>query len=313
MASSVAPTASIAQAIKFSGLVYTDYSYVIESPDTEEVGENGFGYRRLYFTTDAALSERFAARFRLEASDRSTTSQGNPAPYVKDLYVRWKNFAGEGHTLDFGVSSPPSFNVSEKFWGYRSLEKTILDLNGIVSSRDMGIAARGPLSGEKVRYGVMVANNSGVKAESDKNKRVYAQIELYPNDTFAATIGSDYATYSDDRDGVLNANVFAGVSHEHITAGVEGFISNTTYETAQPDMKGSGVSMFLRGDISERTELVGRFDFTKMNGSQSNYFIVGVGVTPDSHVHVIPNVYLTKDEADDKYFIAGRVTVHADF
>ena len=47
---------------------------------------HGFTYRRLYLTTDAALSERFKARFRLEASGTNAVGS-KPAPFVKDLWI----------------------------------------------------------------------------------------------------------------------------------------------------------------------------------------------------------------------------------
>ncbi|MDX1546846.1 MAG: hypothetical protein R3247_07660, partial [Rhodothermales bacterium] len=161
-------------AVEVSGLGYLDYAYLLASPDDAEEGENGFGYRRLYLTTDFEISDRFDGRIRLEVRDNSTTEQGRPAPFVKDAFLRWRDLIGEGHHAVFGVSPPPVFRVSERVWGYRSLEATLMDRTGVAPSRDLGVALGGPLAaGGTVRYGLMVANNSGVRAETDRYKRVY--------------------------------------------------------------------------------------------------------------------------------------------
>jgi hypothetical protein len=149
--------------IKISGLAYLDYYYLLNSPVAGDEQANGFDYRRLYLTTDFVLSDDFGGRARLEASSSSTTSQGRPAPFVKDLYVRWKNAIGQGHDLTLGISPPPAFGVSEGFWGYRSLEKTILDRNAILSSRDFGLTLSGRFDRDgAVRYALMYGNNNSV-------------------------------------------------------------------------------------------------------------------------------------------------------
>ncbi len=101
----VTATALAQDAVKISGLAYMDYDYTISSSDSEEEGENGFGYRRLYLTSDFTISDDFSARARLEASDSSTNSDGKPAPFIKDLYLRWKNSFADGHDIYLGISS----------------------------------------------------------------------------------------------------------------------------------------------------------------------------------------------------------------
>jgi len=72
--------------VTVSGLAYADYSYTIQSDDNTADGDNAFGYRRIYLTTNYSLSERFSGRIRFEASDKSTDAKGRPSPFVKDMY-----------------------------------------------------------------------------------------------------------------------------------------------------------------------------------------------------------------------------------
>jgi len=87
--------------------------------------------------------------------------------------------------------------MSEKAWGYRSLEKTIMDRGKAASSRDTGIVLRGPIDASgKFRYGFMIGNNSGISRETDKYKRFYGQLEYYPSAKIQMSIGGDYASFA---------------------------------------------------------------------------------------------------------------------
>ena len=69
----------------------------------------------------------------------------------------------------FGIVPTPSFEFVESVWGYRSVEKTPLDLLRWDSSRDTGVLAQGALGG-RTRYSVQVGNGSGVNGETDRAK-----------------------------------------------------------------------------------------------------------------------------------------------
>ncbi len=304
--------------IKISGLLYLDYSYVLASPLADDEGENGFGYRRLYVTTDYKISDDFSGRARFEANDGSTTAQGRPAPFVKDLYLKWSNSFANGHDLYIGISSPPSFTVAEKAWGYRSLEKTIQDRVKIVSSRDFGVALRGRLTSDgTVRYGVMVANNSGVSGESDKHKRIYAQAEFYPSEALTITIGGDYSSFGDDLDNGINGNGHIAYSAGNLTVGAEGFYNQVSPTGPGSSVDTYGVSLFARANLNENVTVIGRFDrveFAEAGVEESeNFFLAGLALRPHKNVEFIPNVLASKFESDDSSEVTGRVTLHMKF
>lgn len=302
---------------RISGLVYSDYSYLVQDETGAADGENGFGLRRMYITGDFGISEDFSVRARVEANDGSTTEQGRIAPFVKDLYLKWSDFVAEGHVLQIGITSPPSFTVSESFWGFRSLDKTIQDREKVVSSRDTGIALRGPVTNSgSVRYGFMLGNDSGGKPESNKNKRVYGQLEFRPTRRVAVTVGADYADRSGAEDGALNLNAFLGYRTDHAAVGVEVF-SNQLDRIGVADRDHHGASLFARAIVAPGVEVVGRFDRTMTDvGASStwaNYGIFGVSLSPHENVHFIPNVLVSQAEASDQAAVTGRVTLHMDF
>src|SRR5512143_1605427 len=148
---------------RFSGVFYGDYFYNVSRDTAANRGNlpgsaltgpesnQGFIIRRIYFTYDHDLAEQFATRFRLEldetpnsSSQYAILSNGNIGVFVQDAWLRWKNIF-KGSDLYFGIQPTSAYEVSEGIWAYRSLEKTIMDLRGIVSSRVLGIALRGKL------------------------------------------------------------------------------------------------------------------------------------------------------------------------
>ncbi|MCZ7612909.1 MAG: hypothetical protein M5T52_05070 [Ignavibacteriaceae bacterium] len=121
----------------------------------------------------------------------------------------------------FGIQPPPSFDVAEDYWGYRSLEKTIMDLRGIVSSRDFGVALKGKLnSGGTINYCLMYGNGITVDTETDRYKRSYAHIDLKPSENIDITVYGDYRFKADKtfsslpeesfRNDALTTDIFVG-------------------------------------------------------------------------------------------------------
>jgi phosphate-selective porin O/P len=163
---------------KFSGLMFGDYyaydkwhQNSISATNTNNVqGQQGFWFRRIYFTYDLTLSEKFTTRFRLEAnSNGQFTNPGNINPYVKDAYLKWTFWNKQVLTL--GIQPSLTFDWFENWYGLRHIEKTPADLYRIDSSRDLGVSVGGPINAVKnLAYGVQYGNESGTGSETDKYK-----------------------------------------------------------------------------------------------------------------------------------------------
>ena len=338
---------SIGQTVKIGGLGYVDYFYRFGDHDKTVLWQkpkdnlwdsdrdatindafHGFSYRRLYLTTDAAISEHFKARFRLEASANHAGSKG-PIPFVKDMWVDW-NYSGD-HSARLGVMPPPAFQLSEGVWGFRSLEKTILDVQGVNSSRDFGIRFDGPIPvrNDLVRYAVMLANGNGNRADDDKYKKGYAQISIHPSDKLVFSVGADYGKrreeFSQDR-GVLisspsrevRTSVFGGYGGDIAQFGAEAFLYELKQEqtrivreneagyfetsTSEPLNRLVGISVFGSIRLNPLVEFVGRFDLTKNDGEfgqidssepllNETVVLAGAAVAPHENVRIIPNLW----------------------
>ena len=161
---------------KFSGLMFGDYYWYYrwhqeqisdENPTSVE-GQNGFWFRRLYFTYDYTYNERFTTRLRVEMNSNGKFAGGDLVPYVKDAYVKWTYTGKQQVTL--GIQPSVTFDWFDGFWGLRHIEKTPADLYRIDASRDFGVAVNGPLPVKGLAYAAQFGDESGSGSETDQGK-----------------------------------------------------------------------------------------------------------------------------------------------
>lgn len=314
---------------KFSGYVFSDYYYIVarDSSFNHTAPSNAassssapgskamqaFQLRRVYFTCDDDISEQFATRFRLEADQAANASNGKIGVFVKDAYLKWKNVFS-GSDLIFGIQPPPAYEISEAAWGYRSLEKTIMDLRGIVSSRDQGISLHGRLVNDgMVNYWVMFANNSGNSPETDKYKRYYAHIHVQPITNLQATAYvdlKDAANIAGDKsNSTLTTALFVGYAEPFTyNVGLEAFMASQSNGYTPPggslrSKRALGVSVFGSYFVQPELAIVARYDNYdpntdgKSKGDLRNYIIAGFSYKAAKNVSIMPNILYESYEA----------------
>jgi len=310
---------------KISGVVYADYFYNV-ARDTNFAALsntalgggkdlNGFKLRRVYFTYDKPLTESFSMRFRLEVDESANASNGKIGNFVKDAYLKWKGIFS-GSDLVFGLQPTPAYELSENVWGYRSLEKTVMDLRGIVSSRDQGVALQGNLMSDgKLKYKVMYGNGSGNNPETNKYKRYYGRVEalmienttisLYadlnarsPLTTATGSLSNNTLTYAGFV-GYKVKDAFTVGAEAYVQSTQNGFLQGTTYS----DRSGLGLSFFGTVVMNPTMSVIGRVDTFDPNtdgASKSDarlFALAGFDWHPEGNVSVIPNIMLETYDA----------------
>src|SRR6201996_2434786 len=134
------------------GYVFGDYYVKTHSDSLNRGGNNQytgipknrneFQFRRIYLGYDYNITSKFSAELLLAAEDNfpafnppsSAAASGDQLLNNKETFfiklanVRWKNI-WKGTDLIVGEQATPSFPLlSEKIWGYRSIERTIADI-----------------------------------------------------------------------------------------------------------------------------------------------------------------------------------------
>jgi hypothetical protein len=332
---------------KFSGVFYGDYfynagrdtaAYRSNLPNAALTGpksNQGFVIRRVYFTYDYDLAEQFATRFRVELDETPNSSaaynilsSGNIGVFVKDAWLRWKNVF-KGSDLYFGIQPTSAYEYSEGVWAYRGLEKTIMDLRGIVSSRHLGIALRGKFDDEGMfGYWVTVANqNSGVQPKDlttgarngDKYNLYSLNLAFRPSKELLVTVYGDYRPTYPVNDPSSTAVPRATVSNATLTGalfvsfkqgndfaiGAEAFTQMTSNAYADPAAAGQlktlskiGFSVFGWYNFSDEIGAIARYDYfdprsgsdVTEKGDSRGYILAGLTFKPAKNVQIIPNV-----------------------
>ncbi len=327
----LASNVTAAEPGKISGYMFGDYYYVAANHRADIEDLNGFWFRRIYLAYDQKLDDGLSVRLRTEMSqpgDFSTSEKMTPD--VKDAYLKWTT----GNTQFLvGISSTPTWSVVEKIWGYRSVEKTPLDLQKFGSSRDFGISIKGKLGASgKIFYHAMFANGSSNKSETNKQKKVMGSLGAWLTDNL---IVEGYADY-DGRPDSKSRNTLQGLiayKTKQARIGFQFDYQNRQMGVGEQDQSWTIWSAFAVAKIAGKTSVFARVDgisdpnpdgakiaYIPFDPTAKATFIVG-GL--DFHIsprlHVMPNVefvsysVVNAGDPEPDTDVIPRVTVYAKF
>jgi hypothetical protein len=260
---------------------------------------NGLQIRRVYFQLDNDLSIRVATRFRLEADSKELTSGGKIGVFVKAAYIQVKDVVPRGNVL-VGMTNTPTFENSEEFWGYRSVEKTIADFRGLASSSDIGVNLKGYLDGaHRIGYSAMVGDGTGQKPEDNRYKRAYLALPLRPTEDLRIEPYVDYEGFQDNAGNSDRAlyKLFLGYELRRGAVGAE-LVDRVNHVQAGRNKEPFGLSFFARGKASDKVAAFARYDRWQPNTRAANridsdLYVAGLDWEPYKDVHFMPNVEAT--------------------
>jgi len=294
---------------------------------------NSFNIRRLYFGYDYTISEKFSTTIVIAhesgvesntVTDPSLTSDSKRAMYIKFANLTWKNIIPRGNLVIGQQGTPTCTTLSEKIWGYRSVEKTITDMRSPLtgsSTTDLGVGLFGKFDkNENFGYEALMGNGNGAKLENNNFKKIYTSIYAWLWDKKVVV----QANYDYDRTSIVTNDhtsktlmkIFVAYQTAPITIGVEAFMqtlqNNSIYTMpaqAKKDTSNAtsfGISIFMRGTIiKNKLGFFARYDNwnadTKFNGTYTyttgglpnveNFITAGLDYTPHKNIHVIPNIW----------------------
>ncbi len=328
------------------GYAFGDYFYKGHSDSLARGGanqytnvktsDNAFALRRLYIGYDFNISKKFSTEVLLAAEDWN--QQNNLTFFVKYAHIRWRNI-WKGTDLVVGQSGTPGFSKSsEKFWSYRSIERTIIDIRR-TQSYDFGVTLQGKFDKkERFGYNAMIGNGRGALAENNRFKKYYGSVYGYFLDKkLLVDVYADYEKLDWSRNfhhSRTMFKVFVGYTTKSFTIGAEVFLNhgqqdviaehNSIKDTVSANS--FGASLFVRGKIiSDQLSFFARADvfnpylnydksnYSNYTGLSKNYnpntkelfLTAGLDFTPIKNVHFMPNVWFNGYKNQDKG-ITGR-------
>lgn len=287
---------------KFSGYMFGDFYYNISNNNSNLKSQNGFWFRRIYFTYDYRISDSWSTRFRLEMnSPGDFKSSDTLKPYIKDAYLSYK----KGMTnFILGISPTPTWEYVESFWGYRAVEKTPLDLYKMGDSRDFGIALKG-FTGKDAVFGyyLMAANGEGTKSELNKEKKFMGAFLFNLTKVFSLELYADYAQGSNHTN-YYTYQGFLGWKSKKVRIGLQYSHQTREQGIGKRDLKLDIYSIFGILNLAEKVSLLTRYDRVEdplpwgskvsyvpfNNDAPFSFILFGVDFHPLKNVSFVPNI-----------------------
>ncbi len=139
-----------------------------------------FDMRRVQFGANYYFSPNITAKVLLEHESAYTNGDveldQKSSVYVKEASLAFSNWIPMGNVI-FGQQAMNVFSVDEGLWGYRGVEKSILDLRGSTEtgSNDLGIQAVGNFDdGKNFGYALAIVNSDNSSKIEDFKDKVIA-------------------------------------------------------------------------------------------------------------------------------------------
>lgn len=282
---------------KFSGLVFGDYYWVGDHHVSTIDGMNGFWFRRIYLTYDRKLPENMDVRIRFEAnSPGNFTGTDRLNPFLKDVYIR---YTGKGYQVLLGLQPSPTFANIEDFHGYRYIEKTPADLYLIADSRDTGISLKGKSPDGKTGYWLMIGNDSGTRAETNKGKAFYVTLNHWVTPEVYLEAYGDFR----DKPGAEDWTTFSGFlgyKKGPVDAGLN-YLYQKREVSGGPDINLDGASFYIGYQASKKVKPFFRVDVMNdpIPGANTiSYIVLSPDAKPTLYIagmefRLTNNVYIT--------------------
>ena len=184
---------SIAADGKIGGVTYFDY--------TNSKEKSAFDFKRQYFSYGIEISDevKFRVVFDVGRTDVGTVLMKDGGEKSEDTrLVAFLKKAQIDHRTSYGKISMGligmnTYNIQEKNWGYRFIEKSAMDKYGFSSTADLGIGFSRTLVNQ-LKMSLQVVNGEGYKnPQSDKYHKIafnltYGEHNLVKNSGFNAGV-----------------------------------------------------------------------------------------------------------------------------
>lgn len=301
---------------KFNGVLFGDYFYKADGDSSGSPGQysqygkdvQGFMIRRTRLHYEHYFNDNFTGNFGIEAND--VTKLDNKMSFIiYDANFEWKNVVKNSSIL-FGLMPTPMFvwGISEKMYGYRGVEKTFADKNGLGSAVDIGVALKGTFDKDgNYGYMALIGNGKGLRPEVSKYLKFYGQAYAKICKDFVAEGYFDYQSGASEqyRYTVKSVIGYKAKHNEFTFEPVFQFRNNAIAGTEAQNPFGFSIhskyNLLRKTDMNE-TEVINifaRYDYYDPNsnngksGYRENFINAGIDFLPFPNFHIIPNVWIT--------------------
>jgi len=265
-----------------SGYAIFDYSNIS--------GDDRFDLQRAYLNYSSDVSEDLFFKISFDvgryADDRLTT-------YLKNAYVDLK--CDNGDKFSIGLIGTNSFGIQEKNWGYRFIEKSVVDKYGMTKTADFGVGYSKNFG--KVKTSIQLLNGEGFKSDDKDGKQSLYLSVLYGESRLDKNDGMNFGV-------VFNNNPqLDNTSHDFVGLfsgwALKGFRVGLEYNTFETDVKEEATSIYANYDVNDDWALFIRHDINDINIDDNlvadDMTIFGSVWNPTKGFYISPNIYMLDD------------------
>ena len=305
---------SIASDGKIGGVTYFDY--------TNSKEKSAFDFKRQYFSYGIEISDevKFRVVFDVGRTDVGTVLMKDGGEKSEDTrLVAFLKKAQIDHRTSYGKISMGligmnTYNIQEKNWGYRFIEKSAIDKYGFSSTADLGIGFSRTLVNQ-LKMSLQVVNGEGYKnPQSDKYHKIafnstYGEHNLVKNSGFNA--GVVYTTEQTDNKQNIMTSLFGGFAGMGLRLG--GQYNMLTENTKESKV----VSVSSNYGLKENINVFTRYDMWDDNDEDKkngiNNLITGIVLTCGSGLSMAPNMRMTSFEDNSDSVTEYRINFQFKF
>ena len=297
---------SIAAEGKIGGVTYFNYT------NAEE--KSAFNFQRQYFSYGVNVSDdvSFKVVFDVGPTNKGDVvylnNEGVPenisedtrlVAFLKKAQIDYRTSYGK---ISMGLIGMNTYNIQEKNWGYRFIEKSAIDKNGFSSTADLGIGFSRTLVNQ-LKMSLQVVNGEGYKnPQSDKYHKIafnstYGERNLVKNSGY--NVGVVYtAEPMDDKPNTM-ASLFGGFAGMGLRLGgqfnmlTKGGIESQVISVSSNYSVTDKLDAFVRYDMFDPN--IDEIDEGKDN---STYLIAGIQLSCGNGLLVAPNIRMESYEDD---------------
>lgn len=287
-----------------SGLMFVDFTDIQTRKNGTDIDPDGYGLdvKRFYLgvnhSFDAVWSANLVTDFDLPklavtgkdstgATVSSTGTSSETQVFIKKAYLQ-AHFS-DLFTARAGAADMPWIPFVEGIYGYRFVEKTLLDRLKFGNTVDWGLHGFGHDAGGSLNYAASLVNGGGFRNPSrSKGMDAEARVGFMPVDGLTLALGAYSGKLGQDTDATpaqhtaTRADLFAAWKASGLTLGAEYFSASdfTAVSTTASD-KADGWTLFGSYDLPAGYSLFGRYDRARPSKDQDasladTYFNAGV-------------------------------------
>ena len=292
---------------KLGGVTYFDFLSADDS--------TAFNFQRQYFSYAIEISDniKFNVVFDVGRTNIQDEEDARLVAFLKKAQIDYNTSIGK---VSIGLIGMNTYNIQEKNWGYRFIEKSAIDKNKFSSTTDLGFSFSKSLI-DNLNMNLQVVNGEGYSAPQENKyhkisfNTTYGEAKLNNNEGYNA--GIVYSTEATDNDPINMISIFGGFSEKGVRIGAE------YDQLGQGDAEENIISISANYAIRESLDAYIRYDLydpdanytykqeTYVEGDDkdklsSNYIIAGILFNCGNGLSAAPNIRITSVENSVKDF-----------